>query len=253
MKKVIYAIITSLVLMILTGLSIFQLTAKADSVNITAIQPNGSTSMADAYLVKPATVNVSNNMYEVTYTIRTNKDLGAYPVKILSMNVQTTGISNKEDSNAYYTSITFKSDQLDNITGTMKVDVDSANIHQTHPFGLKFSNPPKLNAASDQVNADTNTDQADNNTDTADTNDDNAQSDVSENVVDPLKQADKENKKADKKTKKKTPKKNKQEKKSAKKADKSDNKKSNVPKISAGITLAAVVIGGGFFVKKRFF
>ncbi|MFC6324220.1 NEAT domain-containing protein [Companilactobacillus baiquanensis] len=252
MKKVIYFLVTSLTLIVLALFSIPQITAKADSVNVTAIQPNGSTSMADAYLVKPATVNVSNDQYEVTYTIRTNKDLGTYPVKILSMNVQTTGISNKEDSNAYYTSITFKSNQLDNITGTMKVDVDSANIHQTHPFGLKFSNPPKLNAASDQNSADT-ADQTDNNANTADTNNDNAQTDVSENVVDPLKQSDKKNKKADKKTKKKTPNKNKQEKKSAKKADKSDNKKSNVPKISAGVTLIAVVIGGGFFVKKRFF
>lgn len=251
MKKSIYFVI-SLMLTVLAVISIPQLTAKADSVNITAVQPNGSTSMADAYLVKPATVNVVNNMYEVTYTIRTNKDLGTYPVKVLSMNVQTAGINNREDDGAYYTSITFKSNQLDNVTGTMKVDVDSANIHQTHPFGLKFSNPPKLNAGTSNQDAQNSTEAKPN----TDTKQPDATADV--NQSDPVKQDDAakdktQDKKDKKKSNKKAPKKNKQAKKSAKKADKSDKKTSNVPKISAGITLIAIAIGGGLFVKKRFF
>ncbi|WP_129045504.1 NEAT domain-containing protein [Companilactobacillus metriopterae] len=235
MKKIVSLVFITLATILGITLTSNIQDVKADAVNYTVVQPSGATSYADAYFSKPATVNVVNNSYQVSYTVKTDKKLGSWPVRILSMNVQTTGIKNSEDANFYYTTITFTSNQLSNITGTMKVDIDSIDYHHTYPFGLMFSNYPKLNNSNNSQQSAA-----------AQPENSNAES----NANNSEKKSDKDKKPKKKTDKKKSPKSNnKSDKKKSTKKD--ENDKTNIPQISAAVAVGALALGGGFFAKKK--
>ncbi|KRK79307.1 NEAT domain-containing protein [Companilactobacillus nodensis] len=266
MKKIGYLIFASLMFFIVALFNSLQLTADAATINFSALKSGTSdTSYADAYMVKPAQLNIVNNKYQVTYTIKTQKALGKYPVQVKSMNVNTTGIKNYEDGGNYYSAITFESDQLSNVTGTMTINVDSYNIHATHTFTLKFFNIPSLSSSGSAPSASSNNndggqntpaadagqaDNGDNGGNSADSNADNSAADNGERSVTIGKP-----KKLSHDTKKKA---------SAKKSDsktkaieKKDKKNKtnhiNIPRITAITTVVALVAGGGYFATKKFF
>lgn len=271
MKKLGYLIFASLVFSIVVLFNSFQLTASAATINFSALKSGTSdTSYADAYMVKPAELNIVNNKYQVTYTIKTQKALGKYPVQVKSMNVNTTGIRNYEDGGNYYSAVTFESDQLSNITGTMTINVDSYNIHATHTFTLKFYNIPSLGnggssaaAASSSDNGGQNNQPADSgqaaanndsgnaadNSDSNNNTDDNGEKAVT--VGKPKKLSNSAKKKAEAKT----PAKKSDSKTEAieKKDKKNKTKNINIPRITAITTVVALVAGGGYFATKKFF
>ncbi|WP_125587753.1 NEAT domain-containing protein [Companilactobacillus jidongensis] len=265
MKKIGYLIFASLMFSIVALFNSLQLTADAATINFSALKSGTSdTSYADAYMVKPAQLDIVNNKYQVTYTIKTQKALGKYPVQVKSMNVNTTGIKNYEDAGNYYSAITFESDQLSNITGTMTINVDSYNIHATHTFTLKFLDTPSLssgNSASTAASSDNSgqnvqaadsgkTDNNANDGNSAENSTDNSSADNGERAVTigkPQKISNGSKKKAPvKKSDSKT--------KAIEKKDKKNKVNNiNIPKITAVTTVVALVAGGGYFATKKFF
>ncbi|WP_125565557.1 NEAT domain-containing protein [Companilactobacillus insicii] len=266
MKKIGYLIFASLIFSIVALFNSLQLTADAATINFSALKSGTSdTSYADAYMVKPAELNIVNNKYQVTYTIKTQKALGKYPVQVKSMNVNTTGIRNYEDGGNYYSAITFESDQLSNITGTMTINVDSYNIHATHTFTLKFYNIPSLHSggssqAPSASNGDGNqggqaADAGQNNNAGSDNGtdgnkDNNKSDDNGEKAVTIGKP-----KKLSNKSKKKAPTKKQDSKTKAieKKDKKNKSNNINIPRITAITTIVVLVAGGGYFATKKFF
>lgn len=61
-----------------------------------------TTSMADGYYARPATVTVSNGAYVVTMTIRTATNLSAWPVVVNSIDGQAPQNVTKTQSGGYY-------------------------------------------------------------------------------------------------------------------------------------------------------
>lgn len=272
MKKLGYLIFASLIFSIVALFNGLQLTADAATINFSALKSGTSdTSYADAYMVKPAELNIVNNKYQVTYTIKTQKALGKYPVQVKSMNANVTGIKNYDDNGNYYSAVTFESDQLSNITGTMTINVDSYNIHATHTFTLKFYKIPSLgggnqaaassndnsgqgggNQIADTGQADGAGSGEDNATDS--NGDDNNTADTDEKTV-KVGKPKKLSTNAKKKAEAKTPaKKSDSQTKSIEKKDKKNKTNNiNIPRITAITTVVALVAGGGYFATKKFF
>lgn len=105
------------------------------------------TSMASTYYVRPAQVEIKNNQYLVTMTIKTEKKLGVYPVKVLSIAGQSPfNIIKKRVGNDYLYSYSFLTSNLKPIINS-KIFVSIPHVYTAYhniSFGFDTSNLPPL-------------------------------------------------------------------------------------------------------------
>ena len=132
-----------------------EVSASSYQVNYT-IEKYGTsqTSIADAYFVKPATVSVGQEQYNVSITVKTSHDLGSFPVQILNINGQGPQVSKSTSGNEDYYTFSFTTKSVkQSISGNMKVDIDSMDYHHTYGFNLLMNSGsvPELSSSSSSV------------------------------------------------------------------------------------------------------
>lgn len=134
--KLLLGVLTAVIFFLLSGMS--SASAASYQVNYT-IEKYGTTqtSVADAYFVKPATVVVENNQYSVQMTVKTNHNLGSFPVQILNVNGQTPQIQKQTSGDSDYYIFTFNTATVrKTLSGNMKVDIDNINYHHYYGFDI---------------------------------------------------------------------------------------------------------------------
>lgn len=97
-------------------------------------------SYASAYFVNPGEVNVVDNQFKTTLTIKTDHTLGRFPVKIITIDGQEPHVTQTTQNNIdFYTFDFVSKDLTHNIDGRMTVDVDTLNYHHQYDFNLKIN------------------------------------------------------------------------------------------------------------------
>ncbi|WP_439818782.1 NEAT domain-containing protein [Weissella paramesenteroides] len=121
-----------------------QIPVHADSYNVPLqVLENGSsnTSYAAAYFANSATVTPNGNgSYTVTSTVTTQKDLGNYPVQVLSIDGAGANVSRSDSGNSQTITYSFVTSNLNaRHNAAIKVDVNSINYHHNYVVGLSLN------------------------------------------------------------------------------------------------------------------
>ena len=98
-----------------------------------------TTSMADGYYARPATVTVSNGAYVVTMTIRTATNLSAWPVVVNSIDGQAPQNVTKTQSGGYYLySYSFTTKDLSGVISS-SISINVPGVYKAnHNISFKF-------------------------------------------------------------------------------------------------------------------
>lgn len=98
-----------------------------------------TTSMADGYYARPATVTVSNGAYVVTMTIRTATNLSAWPVVVNSIDGQASQNVTKTQSGGYYLySYSFTTKDLSGVISS-GISINVPGVYKAnHNISFKF-------------------------------------------------------------------------------------------------------------------
>lgn len=121
-----------------------QIPVHAASYNVPLqVLENGSsnTSYAAAYFANSATVTPNGNgSYTVTSTVTTQKDLGNYPVQVLSIDGAGANVSRSDSGNSQTITYSFVTSNLSaRHNAAIKVDVNSINYHHNYVVGLSLN------------------------------------------------------------------------------------------------------------------
>ena len=115
-----------------------------------------TTSMADGYYVRPATVTVSNGAYVVTMTIRTATNLSAWPVVVNSIDGQAPQNVTKTQSGGYYLySYSFTTKDLSGVISS-SISINVPGVYKAnHNISFKFdtSSLPALSGSTSSTSA----------------------------------------------------------------------------------------------------
>lgn len=96
-------------------------------------------SYASAYFVTPGDLAPAGDQYRAQLVIATQRELGRFPVTILTINQQKPTVTQSTQGNTdYYTFSFLVKNPNTLLSGTMKVDVASLNYHHTYDFNLQF-------------------------------------------------------------------------------------------------------------------
>lgn len=98
-----------------------------------------TTSMADGYYARPATVTLSNGAYVVTMTIRTATNLSAWPVVVNSIDGQAPQNVTKTQSGGYYLySYSFTTKDLSGVISS-SISINVPGVYKAnHNISFKF-------------------------------------------------------------------------------------------------------------------
>lgn len=127
-------------------------TVHGDTINYQALKyGTNQTSLATNYYVRPATVTVNGDQYLVTMTIHTGRDLGQWPVTVLSINgTGPANVRKTQSASGYDYSYAFQTADLTRtINSSISINVPKVYVAK-HDISFKFdtSRLPKLAQAS---------------------------------------------------------------------------------------------------------
>ncbi|QBO35532.1 hypothetical protein EQG49_03200 [Periweissella cryptocerci] len=95
-------------------------------------------SYASAYFVQPAHVNVVGDKYQVTMLIKTEPDLGKYPVKMQSVGGQkVSAVKRYRQNKSYIYQFSYHTKDVNQpVAANIRIDAKPINYHHTYKIGL---------------------------------------------------------------------------------------------------------------------
>lgn len=138
MKKFMMGILLSVAMFLMMPLS---MNAAEQTVPLSVLKDGtNETSYAASYFANSATVTSDGNgLYTVTSTVTTSKNLGNYPVQIISINGAPANVSKTDNGDTQTITYSYQTNAINERHGAViKVDVDNINYHHTYNVGLQL-------------------------------------------------------------------------------------------------------------------
>lgn len=137
-KKMIIVLLTAM--MTLFAIDV-RVSANTQNVPLAVLKDGtNDTSYAASYFANSASVSsLGNGQYTVTSTVTTSKQLGDYPVQIISIDGAGANVSRTDNGSSQTITYSFQTTDLQRLHGAViKVDVNSLNYHHTYNVGLQL-------------------------------------------------------------------------------------------------------------------
>ncbi|AIG65918.1 NEAT domain-containing protein [Weissella tructae] len=138
-KKIMMGLLVSLGMLLMMPLS---MNAAEQTVPLSVLKDGtNDTSYAASYFSNSASVTSNGDgLYTVTSTVTTNKNLGNYPVQIISIDGAPANVSKTDNGDTQTITYSYQTNAVtERHAAVIKVDVDNINYHHTYNVGLQLA------------------------------------------------------------------------------------------------------------------
>lgn len=138
-KKIMMGLLVSLGMLLMMPLS---MNAAEQTVPLSVLKDGtNDTSYAASYFSNSASVTSNGDgLYTVTSTVTTNKNLGNYPVQIISIDGASANVSKTDNGDTQTITYSYQTNAVtERHAAVIKVDVDNINYHHTYNVGLQLA------------------------------------------------------------------------------------------------------------------
>lgn len=138
-KKIMMGLLVSLGMLLMMPLS---MNAAEQTVPLSVLKDGtNDTSYAASYFSNSASVTSNGDgLYTVTSTVTTNKNLGNYPVQIISIDGAPANVSKTDNGDTQTITYAYQTNAVtERHAAVIKVDVDNINYHHTYNVGLQLA------------------------------------------------------------------------------------------------------------------